>query len=91
MIYVDRLSSYLLIQISSQSRHNGKQWCHMFADSTEELHQFAKQLGLKQEWFQDKKLPHYDLVESKRKLALSLGAQEIDLRSFLQKKLLKRC
>jgi len=31
-------------------------WCHMCADSTSELHEFAKKLNLKREWFQDKKI-----------------------------------
>ena len=55
--------------------------CHMIADSEDELHSLAQSIGLKRSWFQndDKhSLPHYDLVESKRKLAISKGAVEID-------------
>lgn len=90
MVYVDKLFTYSLIQISHKARHNGKQWCHLFADSIEELHEFAERLGLRREWFQNKKLfPHYDLVTSKRKLAISLGAQEVDLREHIKKNLLK--
>ena len=52
----------------------GKLWCHLFADSEEELHKFAMNLGLKREWFQDKRCPHYDLTENKRQQALKIGA-----------------
>lgn len=56
----------------------GKKWCHMFADDLRELHRLAAAIGLKRAWFQnDPRLPHYDLTESKRKLALSLGAKEV--------------
>jgi len=56
-------------------------FCHMFADSLEELHAFAHGvLGLKRSWFQDHRvLPHYDLVPTKRKLAVRRGAIEVDL------------
>jgi hypothetical protein len=50
----------------------------MFADSEEELHEFANKIGMKSEWFQNKKLPHYDLTVKRRQLALSLGAIEVD-------------
>lgn len=52
--------------------------CHMLADTVEELHEMAKKLGLKQEWFQEKSTPHYDICQSKRKLAIKCGAIEID-------------
>lgn len=49
--------------------------CHLSADTTEELHAFAKKLGLKRSWFQNHKLlAHYDLVPSKREQAIKLGA-----------------
>ena len=52
----------------------------------EELHSFAKRIGLKREWFQDNKTsPHYDLMESKRKSAIKLGAIEISSREMVLK------
>lgn len=51
--------------------------CHLSADTLDELHAFALRLGLKRAWFQDHVLlPHYDLVPSKRALAVTLGAIE---------------
>jgi hypothetical protein len=50
--------------------------CHMTADTLDELHAMARQLGLKPEWFQDGRFPHYDVSESKRKRAVQLGAIE---------------
>jgi hypothetical protein len=54
--------------------------CHLFIDngSVEELQEFARRIGLKDEWFQDKSyLPHYDLTSSKRAMAVKEGAREV--------------
>jgi hypothetical protein len=49
--------------------------CHLTADTLEELHSFAKRLGLKREWFQPHRiLDHYDLTPRRREKALMLGA-----------------
>jgi hypothetical protein len=58
------------------ARH-GHQWCHLFADEAdcEELHAFARRLGMKRDWFQG---DHYDLVPTKRVLGVRLGAVELD-------------
>lgn len=51
---------------------------HMFADSDEELHKFAKKIGIKKKWFQDHNtLKHYDVFGSKYHKALELGAIEV--------------
>lgn len=55
--------------------------CHLWADSVEELHAFAGRLGMHRSWFQDKDLPHYDLTERRRPLAIMLGAVECDRRT----------
>lgn len=76
-VYVDQL----------QSCRPNKNWrwnkaCHLFADDVKDLHAFAKQIGLKQAWFQSAlrgtaSLDHYDLTPNKRKQALKLGAMEL--------------
>ncbi|MDD5650323.1 MAG: DUF4031 domain-containing protein [Candidatus Nanoarchaeia archaeon] len=90
MIYVDKPTSYIKEQISQIAQRYGThvKWCHLFADDVQELHEFAGKLGLRRSWFQNKRnFPHYDLVQSKRQQAISLGAQEIDLRSYIKSKL----
>lgn len=55
----------------------GRKWCHLVADSLEELHEFAKRLGMQKGWFQqDASYPHYDITVESRLLALQLGAIE---------------
>lgn len=74
-IYVDGLRFY------PSSPLGARQWCHMATDGPiEELHAFAARIGMKISWFQDKnpRLPHYDLVESRRRRAVALGAVEVD-------------
>jgi hypothetical protein len=58
---------------------------HMSADTVEELHAMAEQIGLKREWFQDhSRYPHYDVSQSKRKLAVKAGAIEVSSRQLVQ-------
>ena len=59
--------------------------CHMFADSLDELHAFALRIGLRRSWFQNDKLPHYDLNPSRRCAALRAGAIELDLKQSVDK------
>jgi hypothetical protein len=48
---------------------------HLTADTLEELHAFAKRIGLKREWFQDHPLcPHYDISPKRHAAALVAGA-----------------
>lgn len=61
---------------------NGR-WSHMFADSTQELDEFALKLDLNPSWKQNSRgFIHYDLVESRRKQAVLLGAIEIEYREL---------
>lgn len=50
---------------------------HLVSDtSLEELHQFARSIGLKRKWFQDGRHPHYDLTTTRaRNRALDAGAK----------------
>ena len=58
---------------------------HMIADSLNELHRMAKCIGIRRKWFQDKSVPHYDICQSKKVLALKkFGAHEIDRRTFVE-------
>ena len=81
-VYVDRLRVYPPSAYrgagSQQARRigekHGHRWCHLLADTESELHFFAEQLGMRREWAQG---DHYDLVPSRRKRALFLGAIEV--------------
>ncbi|MDD5649698.1 MAG: DUF4031 domain-containing protein [Candidatus Nanoarchaeia archaeon] len=88
MIFVDKLAVYSNDQLSDINKRYDlfTKWSHLFSDNDEkELHDFALKLGLKKEWFKNiKNFPHYDIVESKRKLAIQLGAREINLRVYLK-------
>ena len=53
----------------------GHRWAHLMADSLDELHVFALQLGLERERFQNKTSgAHYDVPAPLREEALRLGA-----------------
>jgi hypothetical protein len=54
--------------------------CHMFAESIAELHEMAKRIGMRKEWFQPLSFPHYDVAKGRRAAALRLGAVEVDRR-----------
>lgn len=56
----------------------GKLWCHLVADSLDELHAFAAKLGLRRTWFQSSGYPHYDVTVPMRARALKLGAVDAD-------------
>ena len=89
-IYVDQL--FKAMPRTAQARQFGTRWCHLTCDGNlEELHQFAERLGLRRSYFQDHRLlPHYDLVPSKRAMAVQLGAIETTTEERMQWALQKR-
>lgn len=79
--YVDQL--FEIVSINPRARRvgarNGHQWCHMTADTEEELDAMALKIGLKLAWKQHAGNPgrvHYDLTPSRRALAVKCGAVE---------------
>ncbi len=80
MILVDSITTY-------QTKLRYKNWCHMVSDvGAEELHEFAAKLGLKREWSQERpkaSAHHYDLIPTKRALAVKLGAIEVPSRELV--------
>lgn len=75
-VYVDQLMNW--------GWRYGKS-CHLIADSIPELITFAKLIGMQECWFQPKSSPHFDLTESKRKLAIKKGAIELDRSDYVAK------
>ncbi len=65
------------------ARH-GHLWAHLWCDGpVNELHKFAKRIGLRREWFQDKDgFPHYDLVPPRWRSAVRKGAVVMSLRDY---------
>ena len=58
--------------------------CHMIADTEEELHKMAREIGMRREWFQiNASTPHYDVSMGKRKQAIELGAREVTARELV--------
>jgi Protein of unknown function (DUF4031) len=75
-IYVDPLMGYGWKFLGNKV-HN----CHLFSDTgIDELHAFAERIGMNRELFHDVRIPHYDLTQAPRRLAVSCGAVEVDLR-----------
>jgi hypothetical protein len=60
---------------------------HLVSDeSLEELHTFAKRLGLKLFWFQPGRHPHYDLTTRRmNRKAVDMGAKRVDSRTLVSK------
>ena len=64
-------------------RWRGRRWAHLVSDrDLEELHAFAARLGLARAWFQG---DHYDVPETTRARALTLGAQPVDSREVVRR------
>ncbi len=75
-VYVDQLLKY-----------GTKKWSHMEADSLNELHEFAKSIGVAKCWFHNPRnqgSPHYDLNPEQRARAVAAGAIEKDFRWMIE-------
>jgi Protein of unknown function (DUF4031) len=57
-------------------------WSHLLADDVDELHAFARGIGLRRSWFQGPPghHPHYDVTDTKRRQAIQAGAKAITWR-----------
>ena len=91
MVYVDPVFTWPIEGLRGQARRvaerTGGRWCHMWADTLEELHAMADQIGLRRAWFQAKqRFPHYDLTPRKREAALRAGAVEMGLGEYRQRR-----
>ena len=77
-VYVDPLVNWGAIARARGLRHTT--WCHLTADTPDELHAFAAALGLRRAWFQHGEdwRWHYDITPSKRAAAVRRGAVELD-------------
>jgi hypothetical protein len=71
MIYVDELR-----KITPSKAYPFSHSCHMIADTSDELHEFAQKLGLMRRWAHTSNgmIEHYDLTAKKREEAIQQGA-----------------
>lgn len=59
--------------------------CHMVADSIEQLHAMADNIGVSRRHFQNNgRMPHYDICKAKRGQAIKSGAVEIGRRRLVE-------
>ena len=90
-VYVDEVKDYTVISEARGLRHT--HWCHLTADTEQELHVFADALGLRRSWYQRKSPTdyrwHYDVTPSKRAQTVRLGAIEVD-RQFMRQLMARR-
>lgn len=72
--------------LAMQAARWGQSWCHCWHSkhNVEELCKFAERLGLKRRYLQQGHFPHFDLIPSKRRLAIRLGAVPIKLRDWFR-------
>lgn len=90
-VYVDQClvwgseGNYPNQQAENVGKRHKHKWCHMWSDNLNELHSMASKIGLRRNWFQDRpNFPHYDLVPTKRELAVQNGAVELDVRELVK-------
>jgi len=85
MIYVDEFRDYSYGKRVHPVFQNGSAHLATDSDDLAELHAFAAKLGLYREWFQDKRLPHYDLNLEGWLLAQEHGAQLVSARELIRR------
>ena len=64
--------------------------CHLTADTLDELHDLAKRIGMRREWFQGGSVPHYDLTPSMRAAAILAGVAFVPVKEQARRRIAKR-
>jgi hypothetical protein len=79
-VYVD--DAYIPARVRSGRLTHDSRWCHLTADTTEELVAFAVSIGLQAKYLQYPGTwkEHFDVTEPKRKQAVAKGAVEVGYR-----------
>lgn len=83
-VYVD--DANIPASVQNGSRTHTSRWCHMTADTTEELLAMGARIGMRRAWLQRVGKPgeHFDLTVNKRVLAVRAGAVEITWREGVE-------
>lgn len=81
VVYVDDM--FMRADVPNGAQTVRGRWCHMFADTREELDAMAVKIGLRRSWIQypDTAKEHYDVTMSRRAAAIKAGAVELPIRS----------
>lgn len=93
-VFVD--DAFIPASVRNGGRMVTSRWCHLSADTQEELHDLAQRIGLRRSWFQIPKSGgkpsapdsrsgqnwHYDVTESRRAAAIAAGAVPLSRREF---------
>lgn len=75
MIYVDK---------PTWQKPNGRKfYAHMVAETLDELHTFAQQIGVKKHFFHRGNKPHYDISVEQHAKALENGATEVSSKQIV--------
>jgi len=82
MTYIDPLCTHGFV-----IRGHTTKSCHMWSDDIQELLQFAKSIGLKEQWLQKSRLGllHFDLTPRRREDAINNGAIQLTRRETVDK------
>ncbi|MFZ1812846.1 MAG: DUF4031 domain-containing protein [Rhizobiaceae bacterium] len=65
----------------------GRKWCHLMADDLDELHRFARQIGIHPLSYQGPpktSAPHYDITAFERNRAIRMGAVAVGRREIVE-------
>jgi hypothetical protein len=85
-VYVDN------IHLPARVGRVNSTWCHLAADSSEELHAFAVSIGMRPEWVQYPGTwrEHFDVPAPRRRAAVAAGAVEVSARDLTRWMLRRR-
>ena len=90
MVYVDNLRVIKIHPVFSGFRGNLPYFkrkdlsCHLFADTVDELYEFAERIGCERDWIHFSSRPHFDLTPRMRERALRAGAKPITTKQYLR-------
>lgn len=84
-VYVDEPTDYGA-RVKGAARRYGTVWSHMMADTEDELIAMAKVIGLSERHIQHRGMAtaHFDIIPTKRLLAIKHGAQEMATREIIR-------
>lgn len=68
-----------------QIEFKGHRWCHMLADTLQELHEFAALIDVDKRLFhRNASYPHYDVTVEMRETAIEHGALPADRKKIIE-------